>query len=64
LDWNNDTGDYTTTWFLPMALIACIVGMASVVASIRHILMWRADSFGVAVTLSLIAWIFDFVAMG
>ncbi|KAG0584854.1 hypothetical protein M758_3G241000 [Ceratodon purpureus] len=60
----NFIGDYTTTWFLPVALIACMLGLASVFAGFRHICMWRADSFGVATTLSLIAWVLDFAAMG
>lgn len=47
-----------------MALIACMLGMASVFAGFRHICVWKAESFGVAATLSLVAWIFDFVAMG
>ena len=41
-----------------------MMGLTSVMAGFRHELMRNDVSFGVAVALSFVAWIFDFVAMG
>lgn len=58
------TGDYVTTWFLPLALISCMVGLGSVLAGVRHIFTWRAESLVVATVASLIAFVFDLISLG
>lgn len=60
----SDTGDYVTTLFLPMAIISCTVGLASVLAGVRHICLSRAESLASAAAASLIALVLDLVSLG
>ena len=47
-----------------MALIACMVGLASALAGTHHIRVWRGDSLAAAAATSLIAWLLTLLAMG
>ena len=57
-------GDIVTPTFLPLALIACMVGLASVFAGTNHLRVWRGDSLSSAASTSLIAWLLTLLAMG
>ncbi|XP_024380235.1 membrane protein PM19L isoform X1 [Physcomitrium patens] len=60
----NLVGDYVTTWFLPAALLSCVVGLASVLAGVSHAAALSSNSLAVATTISLLAWLLDLLAMG
>lgn len=54
----------TQNFFLPITLIACMVGLASVLAGIHHMRLFRSDSLAAAAASSLIAWLLVLLAMG
>ncbi|KAG0556604.1 hypothetical protein KC19_11G066500 [Ceratodon purpureus] len=57
-------GNVVTVVFIPIALIASMVGLASVLAGARHLSIWRSDSLAAAASTSLIAWLLTLLAMG
>jgi predicted membrane protein len=57
-------GNGVTSTFLPIALIACMVGLASVFAGTHHMRIFRGDSLSAAAATSLIAWLLTLLAMG
>jgi hypothetical protein len=57
-------GNAVTPWFLPIALIASVVGLASVLTGTHHLRVWRNDSLAAASAASLIAWMLTLLAMG
>uniref|UniRef100_A0A7I4DNC8 Uncharacterized protein n=1 Tax=Physcomitrium patens TaxID=3218 RepID=A0A7I4DNC8_PHYPA len=54
----------TQGFFLPVALIACMVGLASVLAGLHHMRVFRSESLAAAAATSLIAWLLVLLAMG
>jgi predicted membrane protein len=69
-DANNGQGEgavgnnVTQNFFLPITLIACMVGLASVLAGVHHMRLFRSDSLAAAAATSLIAWLLVLLAMG
>lgn len=60
-----DTGNGTITLvFLILALVACMVGLASCLAGLHHVRVYRHDSLSSAAAASLIAWLLTLLAMG
>ncbi|KAJ0080832.1 hypothetical protein Patl1_10103 [Pistacia atlantica] len=57
-------GNAATGFFVTYALIAGVVGAASVIAGVNHIRNWNADSLPSAVTAATIAWSLTLLAMG
>ncbi len=57
-------GNNVTPTFIVVALIASMVGLASVFAGIHHIRIFRGDSLAAAAAASLIAWLLTLLAMG
>lgn len=57
-------GNVVTVVFIPVALTASMVGIASVLAGAHHIRIWRAESLAAASATSLIAWLLTLLAMG
>ncbi len=57
-------GNGVTQWFLPLALIASVVGLASVLTGVHHVRVYRNDSLAAAHAASLIAWLLTLLAMG
>jgi hypothetical protein len=57
-------GNVVTVVFIPIALIASMVGLASVLAGAHHVRVWRSESLAAAVATSLIAWLLTLLAMG
>lgn len=57
-------GNVVTPTFLPLALIASMVGLASVFAGVNHLRVFRSDSLSSAASTSLIAWFLSLLAMG
>jgi hypothetical protein len=53
-----------TIYFLPIALIASVVGIASTFAGSHHVRVWRTDTLSAAASASLIAWLLTILAMG
>ncbi|KAG0580961.1 hypothetical protein KC19_4G213500 [Ceratodon purpureus] len=64
MDFDCVAGNIVTPTFLPLALIACMVGLASVFAGANHLRVWRSDSLSSAASTSLIAWLLTLLAMG
>ncbi|KAG0609466.1 hypothetical protein M758_8G186300 [Ceratodon purpureus] len=54
----------TQNFFLPITLIACMVGLASCLAGVHHMRLFRSDSLAAAAATSLIAWLLVLLAMG
>lgn len=54
----------TQSAFLPIALIACMVGLASVLAGVHHMRLFRSESHAAAAATSLVAWVLVLLAMG
>jgi hypothetical protein len=54
----------TQFFFLPITLIACMVGLASCLAGVHHMRLFRSDSLAAAAATSLIAWLLVLLAMG
>jgi len=50
--------------FTIVTLVACMVGLASVLAGMHHVRVWRTDSLAAAGAVSLIAWMLTLLAMG
>ena len=67
-DWDGsscDAGNGTITLvFLIAALVASMVGLASCLAGLHHVRVYRHDSLSSAATASLIAWLLTLLAMG
>ena len=57
-------GNVATTVFIPVALITCMVGLASVFAGSHHLRIWRTESLAAAAATSLIAWLLTLLSMG
>lgn len=53
-----------TTFFLPMAIFSCMVGLSSVLAGMRHLCFSKADTLAVASATSMIAWVIDLISLG
>ena len=53
-----------TVVFIPIALIASMVGLASVLAGAHHVRIWRSESLAAAAATSLTAWLLTLLAMG
>ena len=58
------TGNAATFYFLPLVLIASVVGLASTLAGIHHLRVWRTDSLAAAASASLVAWSLTLLAFG
>ncbi|KAG0622964.1 hypothetical protein M758_3G137400 [Ceratodon purpureus] len=57
-------GNAATFYFLPMVLIASVVGLASTLAGIHHLRVWRTESLAAAASAALIAWTLTLLAFG
>lgn len=57
-------GNVVTVVFIPIALIASMVGIASTLAGTHHLRIWRTESLAAAAAASLIAWLLTLLAMG
>ncbi|KAF8018917.1 hypothetical protein BT93_H3725 [Corymbia citriodora subsp. variegata] len=57
-------GNAATGFFVTFALIAGVVGVASVIAGVNHIRSWSADSLPSAASAAAIAWTLTVLAMG
>jgi len=66
MQWNSDwhVGNAATFYFLPMVLIASVVGLASTLAGIHHLRVWRTESLAAAASAALIAWTLTLLAFG
>jgi hypothetical protein len=61
---NPPIGNVVTPVFIPIVLIACMAGLASVFAGAHHLRLWRTESLAAAAATSLIAWLLTLLAMG
>ncbi|KAM6552263.1 hypothetical protein CsatB_002071 [Cannabis sativa] len=57
-------GNAATGFFVTFALIAGVVGAASVLAGVNHIRSWTVESLPAAATAGIIAWTLTVLAMG
>ncbi|KAK6932268.1 AWPM-19-like [Dillenia turbinata] len=57
-------GNAATGFFVMFALIAGVVGAASVISGFNHIRMWTLDSLPAAASAASIAWSLTLLAMG
>jgi hypothetical protein len=57
-------GNAVTSIFLPLALIACCVTIASKFAGTHHVRVWRTDSLAAAAATALIALLLTLLALG
>jgi len=57
-------GNSVTSFFLTVALIASVVGMASTLAGAHHLTLWRTETLAAAAATALIAWLLTLLAMG
>lgn len=57
-------GNAATQFFLPLAIIAAVVGLASILAGIYHLRVYRTDSLSAAHASALIAWLLILLGMG
>ncbi|KAG0562519.1 hypothetical protein KC19_9G152700 [Ceratodon purpureus] len=57
-------GNVVTPVFIPIVLVACMAGLASVFAGAHHVRIWRTESLAAAAATSLIAWLLTLLAMG
>ncbi|CAK9212816.1 unnamed protein product [Sphagnum troendelagicum] len=57
-------GNTATQYFLPLAIIAAVVGLASILAGIYHLRVYRTDSLSAAHASALIAWLLILLGMG
>lgn len=53
-----------TVAFIPIALITCMVGLASCLAGAHHLRIWRTESLAAAAATSVIAWCLTLLSMG
>ncbi|GLT50591.1 hypothetical protein SLA2020_240680 [Shorea laevis] len=57
-------GNAATGFFVTFALLAGVVGAASVIAGINHVRTWTAESLPSAASVAAIAWTLTLLAMG
>ncbi|XP_062096707.1 membrane protein PM19L-like [Humulus lupulus] len=57
-------GNEATGFFVTFAVLAAVIGIASVVAGINHIRFWTAKSLPSAASAAIIAWTLTLLAMG
>jgi hypothetical protein len=57
-------GNAATRFFVPIALIASMVGLASILAGTHHLRVFRTDSLSAAHATAMIAWLLTLLAMG
>lgn len=57
-------GNAATFYFLPIVLLASVVGLASTLVGFHHLRVWRTDSLAAAAAASLIAWLITLLAFG
>ncbi|KAA8514998.1 hypothetical protein F0562_018215 [Nyssa sinensis] len=57
-------GNAATGFFVMFALIAGVVGVASVISGFNHLRFWNADSLSAAASAATIAWTLTALAMG
>ncbi|CAI0452014.1 unnamed protein product [Linum tenue] len=57
-------GNAATGFFVTFALIAGVVGAASVISGLNHIRAWNSDSLPAAASAGTIAWTLTLLAMG
>ncbi|KAI3409410.1 uncharacterized protein J3R85_019349, partial [Psidium guajava] len=57
-------GNAATGFFVTFALIAGVVGVASVIAGVNHVRSWNVDSLPSAASAAAIAWTLTLLAMG
>jgi hypothetical protein len=62
--WCLHAGNTATQYFLPLAIIAAVVGLASILAGIYHLRVYRTDSLSAAHASALIAWLLILLGMG
>ncbi len=62
--WCLHAGNAATQFFLPLAIIAAVVGLASILAGIYHLRVYRTDSLSAAHASALIAWLLILLGMG
>lgn len=60
----NVEGKMVALYFLPIVLVASVVGIASICVGMYHLRVWRTDSLAAAVSAALIAWLLSFLAAG
>lgn len=63
-EWCLHAGNAATQFFLPLAIIAAVVGLASILAGIYHLRVYRTDSLSAAHASALIAWLLILLGMG
>ncbi|GAA0145433.1 hypothetical protein Leryth_010364 [Lithospermum erythrorhizon] len=57
-------GNAATGFFVTFALIAGVVGIASLISGINHLRAWTVDSMSAAASAAIIAWGLTVLAMG
>lgn len=57
-------GNSATGFFVVFALIAGVVGIASLLSGLNHIRQWNIDSLPAATSAAAIAWSLTLLAMG
>ncbi|KAJ7548618.1 hypothetical protein O6H91_07G019500 [Diphasiastrum complanatum] len=57
-------GNAATPYFIITALIAGVVGIASLLTGAAHIALWRSESLAAAASSALIAWLLTLLAFG
>jgi hypothetical protein len=57
-------GNAATAFFLPLAIIAAVVGLASTLAGIYHLRVYRSDSLSAAHAVALIALLLTLLGLG
>ncbi|GFY88687.1 AWPM-19-like family protein [Actinidia rufa] len=57
-------GNAATGFFILFALIAGVVGVASVISGLNHVRFWNIDSLPSATSTAAIAWSLTLLAMG
>ncbi|KAG0628825.1 hypothetical protein M758_1G055300 [Ceratodon purpureus] len=61
---DNVEGAAVASHFLPLALVASVVGMGSILAGIYHLRVWRTDTLAAAVSVALVAWLLSLLPQG
>ncbi|CAK9204123.1 unnamed protein product [Sphagnum jensenii] len=62
--YSSGIGNGATGYFLLFALIASVVGLASVLAGAHHLTVWRTDSIAASHAAAVIAWLLTLLAFG
>lgn len=57
-------GNAATGFFVTFALIAGVVGAASAIAGVNHVMKWTANTLPSAAAAASIAWTLTLLAMG